>query len=306
MNTLIAAAAAVVAGLFLAVAGTLQQRAASRRPEGGTGFALVGHLVRDRMWVLGIAAAGASYGLQAVALSFGTLTLVQPLIVSELLFAVPVSVRLRGLRLRWRDWGAVGLVVAGLTVGIVAASPSGGDPVQPFGAWLPVLIGVAVLGGGGWLLTRRLQGPAKASAFAAAGAVVMGTQTALYAATIAHVRQGFWQTFTHWETYVLIVVSVAGALMIQKAFQSGPLAASAPVIDSLLPLVAIAIGVGLFGEQVRTTVLGFTGAAVGLALLIGGIVALDTSPVVRKEQRIEREEQDETAEEEEETAGPAV
>jgi hypothetical protein len=63
-----------------------------------------------------------------------------------------------------------------------------------------------------------------------------------------------------------------------------------PVMDAVLPMVSIGLGVGLFGEHVRTSALGLTGAAAGIALLIVGIVTLDTSPVVRRQQRQERQE----------------
>lgn len=294
MDLVISAVAAVVAGLCLAGAGVLQQRAAAHRPSSERmSVRLITDLVRNRTWLSGIGLAALSYGFQAVALTFGPLTLVQPLVVSELLFAVPVSVRLRGLRLRARDWAAVGLVIAGLTVGIVAADPHRGHPVQPFSTWWPALLAVAVIAGGCVAAAKVLQGPVKASAFALAGSVVMGFQSALYNTTIALLRRDLAGVFLHWETYVLVIASIAGTFLIQNAFQAGPLASSTPVIDATLPLVAVGLGVGLFDEHVRTSLFGLLGAAVGILALVGGIVALDTSPVVRKEQHIEQEERNE-------------
>jgi drug/metabolite transporter (DMT)-like permease len=291
--TIISAVAAVMAGLFLAACGVLQQRAASKRSSSERmSLRLVRALVTDRTWLAGIASAGASYGFQAVALAFGPLVLVQPLVVSELLFAVPVSVRIRGLRLRPRDWGAVGAVVVGLAVGIVAADPQQGRPLQPISSWAPALAAVAVLVGVCLLVTRFVDGPPMASAFAVAGACTMGLQSALYAATIALIKKEQLALFATWEPYALIIASLIGAFLIQNAFQSGPLAASTPVIDAILPLVAIGLGVGLFGEHIRTTFLGLAGASVGLVLVLAGIVALDTSPVVRREQRLQEQEQE--------------
>lgn len=299
MDTVISAVAAVLSGLCLATAGVLQQRSASRRPsDERMSLRLMTQLVADRTWLLGIGAAVLSYGFQAVALSFGPLTLVQPLVVSELLFAVPVSVRLRDLRLRRRDWLAVGSVVAGLAVGIVAADPRAGNPIESIVTWAPALGGIFLLVAASVVTAKRVDGPAKASAFALAGACTMGLQSALYAATLAYLRKDLWGVFLHWETYALVVASLIGMFLIQNAFQSGPLAASTPLIDSVLPLVAIALGVGLFGESIRTSWWGLFGATLGLALLIVGIIALDTSPVVRKEQRLEQEEQQQTAERE--------
>ncbi|HET7386106.1 MAG TPA: DMT family transporter [Nocardioidaceae bacterium] len=298
-SILISAFAAVLAGLAIAAGGVLQQKAASRRPSGERmSIRLMARLVADRVWLLGIGLAVVSYGFQAIALTFGPLTLVQPLIVSELLFAVPVSVRLRKLRLRPRDWGAILSVVAGLTVGIVAADPGKGNPVQPITMWAPAIGGVAVLSIACVVAARWLTGPTKSSAFALSGACTMALQSALYAATLALLRQRGWGLFLTWEPYVLVAASLAGMFLIQNAFESGPLAASTPVIDAVLPLVAIALGVGLFGEPVRTSLWGLGGAGLGIVLLLVGIVALDTSPVVRKEQRLEQKEKEETKQQE--------
>ena len=292
-STVISAVAAVLAGLFLATCGVLQQRAASKRSSSERmSLRLVRALVTDRTWLAGIASAGASYGFQAVALAFGPLVLVQPLVVSELLFAVPVSVRIRGLRLRSRDWGAVAAVVVGLAVGIVAADPQQGQPIQPITSWAPALVAVAVVVGLCLLVARVVEGPPMASAYAVAGACTMGLQSALYAATIALIKKEQLALFATWEPYALIIASLIGAFLIQNAFQSGPLAASTPVIDATLPLVAIGLGVGLFGEHIRTSLLGLAGATVGLLLVLGGIVGLDTSPVVRREQRLQEQEQE--------------
>lgn len=287
----LSAAAAILAGLCLAAGGVLQQRSASLRPsDERMSPKLLLTLAKDRTWLIGMGLAVLSYGFQAVALTYGPLTLVQPLVVSELLFSVPISMRLRNLRLRWQDWLSVGAVVAGLALGMVASHPHPGNPIQPIMVWLPALGGAFVLVSLALLVAKRVEGPPKATLFALAGAITMGMQSALYDATIAILRTQTWHVVIHWETYALILASVAGMFLIQNAFQAGPLAASTPMIDSLLPLVAIAIGVGLFHESIRTSVFGLGGAAGGLVLLLIGIVALDTSPVVLKQHRLEEEE----------------
>ncbi len=91
--------AVLAAGGGFAAGGVLQQRAASTRPESeALSLRLLLQLAHDPLWLLGIAFALVSYVLDALALSLGPLVLVQPLIVSELLFALPISVRLQGER----------------------------------------------------------------------------------------------------------------------------------------------------------------------------------------------------------------
>jgi hypothetical protein len=82
---------------------------------------------------------------------------------------------------------------------------------------------------------------------------------------------------------------------VQNAYQAGPLAASMPVMDAVLPTVAIALGVGLFKEPIRTSWWGLAGASTGLALLIIGIVALDTSGAVRRQHQVEEKEKKQAA-----------
>jgi FtsH-binding integral membrane protein len=183
-------------------------------------------------------------------------------------------------------------VVVGLAVGIVAANPKQGASVQPITTWAPALAAIAFITLVSLVVAKKTEGPVTASAFALAGAVVMGLQSALYASTIHMLQQDLWGLFAHWEPYALVIASALGAFLIQNAFQSGPLAASTPVIDATLPLVAIGLGVGIFNESVRTSTLGLLGGVVGIVMVVAGIVGLDTSPVVRKEQEIEREQRE--------------
>jgi hypothetical protein len=59
-------------------------------------------------------------------------------------------------------------------------------------------------------------------------------------------------------------------------------------MDATLPLVAIGLGVGLFAEQVNTSTMALVGEGSGIFLALVGIVALDTSPTVRRQHRLER------------------
>jgi len=287
----VSAGAAVLGGLSIASSAVLQQRAASRRPNGERfSVRLILSLFHDRGWLLGLGLSVLSYGFQALALAFGPLVLVQPLVVSELLFAIPVSVHLRGLRLGLREWVAAAAVVAGLTVGLVSASPGQGQPVQPIGRWLPALVAIGVLTAAALVTFRAARGPVRASALGFAGALVSGLQSALFAASLHLLGQRGWATFARWEPYTLIAASLLGGFLIQNAFQAGPLAASSPVVDATLPVVSIGLGVFVFGEHVNTSAAGLAGAAAGLALLVAGIVTLDTSGVVREEQQREKAE----------------
>lgn len=90
--TVLAAALALLAAVVLAVGSVAQQRSASLVPDASArGFRLVRALSRRPLWWLGIGGDLGGYVLQAAALAVGSLLLVQPLLVTSLLFALPLG-----------------------------------------------------------------------------------------------------------------------------------------------------------------------------------------------------------------------
>lgn len=284
--------AALAAGACFAVGGVVQQREASTAPQAESlSPRLLLDLARDRRWLAGIGATAGSFLFKAIALAFGPLTLVQPLVVSELLFAVPVSIRRHDLRMGAREWLGILAVGGGLALGILAASPGKGQPLPSLARWGEMLGAIAVLCVAALAVGRRLRGPARASLFALGAVAVLATQSALLAATVALFKHGVLTALTAWQPYAMAVASIAGLMLVQSAYQAGPLAASMPVMDTANPMISIAIGVAIFGESIDTAPWHLAGGAAGLVLLLVGIVVVDSSPVVRRMQREEREEQ---------------
>ncbi|MBE1533646.1 DMT family transporter [Actinomadura algeriensis] len=278
----VAILAAVLAGACFALAGVLQQRAASARPSReAMSVRLLGRLARDRTWLCGIGFAVGAYGFQMLALAFGPLALVQPLIVTELVFAIPLSVHLNRLRMGAREWFGAFAVAGGLALALVAADPRGGDKPVPLGEWLLTLaaVGAALVLA---LAASRFAGEMpRASLIALAAGLVMGTQSVLLAATVSKLEKGIVPLFTTWHTYALVIASVGGLVLIQSAFQAGPLAATMPVIDSAEPVIAVTLGILLFDEQIRVGPVWTSLSVLGIAILLTGIAVLDTSPLLQ-------------------------
>ncbi|MEV5339984.1 DMT family transporter [Streptomyces sp. NPDC052676] len=278
----IAVLASLAAGACFAMAGLLQQWAAGARPDDeALRLRLLRGLARDPLWLGGIALAVVAYGFQSLALAFGPLSLVQPLIVAELVFAVPLSARLHRMRLGPREWAGTAAVAAGLAAALGTARPHGGRPAAAsLPQWLLILGATVAVVCAALAVARRLSGPWRASATALAAGTVMGTQSVLLAATVDRLRHGPGAALAAWQTYALVLASLGGLLLIQTAFQQGPLAASMTVVDATEPVVAVSVGTLVFGESVTT---GWPLSAVtvtGLVLVGAGIVGLDSSPVV--------------------------
>lgn len=281
---------AVAAGASFAVANLVQQRSARSQSQNALSPRLILELARERTWLLGLGLVATSYGLQSVALSFGPLSLVQSIMVSEILFAAPVSARLHHQRVG--PWLCVGIaaVAVGLPLALAATSPQGGNPTASEWGWVVTIAVVALIASLGVLARRFLHGVPRASALAFSGAVVMGTQSALLKVSLVHLGEGAVAVVTAWQTYLLILASLVGGWLIQSAYRDGPLAASLPMLDAGEPTTAVLIGVLLFDERLQTGPVRLPLAVLGLVLIILGVVIVDGSPTAQRVAREERRE----------------
>src|SRR5262245_4229612 len=119
---------ALLAAVFLAIGIVVRQRATMDVPEEhGVSSVMFLTLLRRPLWWAGTAAAVAGYVFQALALAEGSLLLVQPILVSALLFALPMSARLANRRVTRGEWAWALLLTSALTVFVVLARSSTGD-----------------------------------------------------------------------------------------------------------------------------------------------------------------------------------
>src|ERR1700709_1290381 len=135
MGAGVAAAAALGSALFFALSRVLEQRGAALAPQ-NSGARLLQHLLCRPIWLAGLVAAIGTFVLQAAALASGELSRVQPLTVSGLLFALPVSVLLEKCKPCPREWGWAAVLILGLTVFLQAAERGAGPPIpDDFRMW---------------------------------------------------------------------------------------------------------------------------------------------------------------------------
>ena len=129
-------ALALAAALFFAFGTVLQQKAGLEKPTESEGAGLLVQMAKRPVWLAGIAADALGFLCQAVALAVGRLAVVQPLLVSTVVFALPLGAKLTGQKVRRIDVGAALLVVAALIAFLTIADPSGGRDDAPLGEWL--------------------------------------------------------------------------------------------------------------------------------------------------------------------------
>jgi drug/metabolite transporter (DMT)-like permease len=273
---LVAVPAAVAGAASFGLASAIQQRATKQVPTSGTlNPRLLLDLLRQPVWVLGIVTVIVGLSLQIVALAFGPLVLVQPLLVTGVLFGAVFSAVLAHRRVdHLVVLGSLGCV-AGLSAFLVLARPTGGSAQLEKDGWglvpLAVVLGVTVIVC--VAVASRASGPVQVAALATATGVLYGLTAGLMKVVTSEFRSGgFLEPFQHPVLYVVCAVGPMGFLLSQNTFQKGTLIAPALAIITIVdPLVGIAIGVSWLGERVSTSPAVLAGELISVLVLIGSV-----------------------------------
>src|SRR6266487_2030313 len=251
-----------------------QHSASVGAPKREKGWRLAVYLVRQPLWLLGGAAAVGSYVFQAVALHNGPLSVVQPVLVTELVFVLV-------LRRVWIHQDVAGAAWAAvLAVFLTAAEPTGGRPAPETAEWLSALLvfggAIAVLAAAG----RRGSPVRRAAVFAAAAALTWALEaTFLKTATDTFVASGIGGMLTRWPVYAVIAAAAIGTLLQQSALHVGPLSVSQPLLVIIDPFASIILSLWLFDERFTDSPAKIAAAAVSFAVMAVGLTVLSrTAP----------------------------
>jgi drug/metabolite transporter (DMT)-like permease len=273
--------AALGSSLLYALASVLQQRAAGEAPaDRALRLRLLVGLFGRPMWLIGILADGAGFVLQFIALDTGSLVLVQPLLVCGLLFALPLGAALTHRRLTPSEWLGSATVVAGLALFLVVAAPGPGHDRASNLAWLITgvctLVPIAVL----VAVSRSTGGAVRACLLAAAGGIFYGLAAALTKVTAEEFHAGIVHTLTTtWEPYALVITAIVSMVIVQSAFQAGPLRWSLPTLTVVDPVVSVVIGALALGERISTVGAAPALEIVGLVAMAAGVFLVARSPL---------------------------
>ena len=151
----VAAVLALIAAVAFALAATLWQRASlALGIKPGDAGALV-RLVGSGVWLLGLVAQGVGVALQAAALDRGRVAIIQPLLVTTIIWAMPLGYFLTKQVITWRHVIGAAIVVVGLAVFASVGDPAAGNDNAAASTWLAALLVVVAVCAGLMLFSRR-------------------------------------------------------------------------------------------------------------------------------------------------------
>ncbi|MBW8735877.1 MAG: DMT family transporter [Streptomyces turgidiscabies] len=273
---------AVCAACCLGLGFVLQQNAARQAPLSDfLSPRLLLDLMRMPRWLGGIGLMVAGMVLGAIALSQGEVSLVEPLLATNLLFALALARRQTKQPLGRQGWAGLALLAGGVTAFIVAGEPRGGTAVtDPWRHWLIIgtMLGLALLLTTYAKRSRLSAGPVL---LALAAGLLYGVQDALTRVSGERFSDGgLPHLLTGWQPYAVLLLGLTGLVLVQSAFETAPLRMSLPALTAAQPLAGIVCGVGFLGDRLRTDTGALAWEAAGLAAVVVGIILLGLHPAM--------------------------
>ena len=290
---------ALLAAFLFAASASLEQHAAHdlavrsvagpAAPSGRVGavvdmWRVFRRLVRQRLWLLGWTADMSGFAVQTIALHLGSVAIVQPILVTQLLFALPMAAAWQRSWPGGRDWlsgvAVCGGLVLFLAVSGVASLTSTADRSRL--AWVCICAAVTVallvlvslrlpL-----LLRSTLLAMAAGICFAVSAAMIkLVTDDLLYVGVVATARD--------WPGYVLAASTLFGLLLEQGALATGSLPTAVATMSITDPVCSYLIGVLAFGVPAPSEPGDLAGLCVAGVLITVGAVGLTRSPIVRRD-----------------------
>jgi hypothetical protein len=264
---------ALGAAALFAVGAVAQQQAAAANVGSG-GLALLRRLLVTPRWLAASCGNLVGYGLQAGALAAGSLLVVQPILVTTLVFALPLGARWNRRPIARRDVLWAGALCVALAVFLLAGRPEAESGIASFRSWLPVLLIGGVVVVVATAIGAASHGVRRALAYAIVAGTSVGFASALTKTIVSVLGDGVLGIFGRWELYLLVASAALGVFAQQLAFQAGSLEVSFPATMVLDPVVSVLVGIVALHERVRAD--GATWLLVGgsVAVLVAGTLAL--------------------------------
>jgi hypothetical protein len=274
--TVLAVLCALVCAAANGAVSVLQRSAALGASATGERRGRLG-VLRSRAWWAGSAALILAGAAQASALGLGTLSLVQPLLASELLFALLIGGAVFRQGPGRATWAAFTLLAVGLALFLVATDPrpAGGSP--PASRWAVVGLAVAVAVLAFLAAARTVHGAPRAVLLGCATATGFATTAALIKETVSRgAASGAAELWRDWPLYTLAAMGGVSFLLLQATLRAGTLRVSQPALTLVDAAVSLMLGRALFDEHLT---LGWRAvpAVAGCALIVVGVVGLARS-----------------------------
>lgn len=245
---------AILAAIFFALAATLWQRASlALGVEAGGPQALL-RLLGSGVWLLGLVAQVAGVVLQAAALDRGRVAIIQPLLVTTIIWAMPLGYFLTNQVITRRHIFGAGIVVAGLVVFASVGDPAAGVDDAPTSTWLSAFLILGAICAGLLLFAGRGGPGAKAAVLGAMAGILYGISATLMKPVMENLNDaGVGGVLESWEFWVMAGAGLIGFYIQQLSLATGRLVASVASVSVVNPVISVLLGALVLQERLDKT-----------------------------------------------------
>ena len=267
----LAALLAIVAAFFFALAATLWQKAALsltdvsfRHPKS---FVV---LLTRWLWLLGLVVQLVGVALQAAALDRGRVSIIQPLLVTSVIWALPLGYYMTGQVITRRLVIGAGVIVAGLAIFASFGDPAAGVDDAPASDWIASILVIGAICAALLLFANRGNLTARAATLGTIAGVLYGLSATLMKPVVESLHTvGVSGVLGGWEFWVMTIAGLIGFLFQQLSLSTGRLVPSVATVSVTNPVVSVLLGALVLQEQLDTdpawsAVLGIGGLALAL------------------------------------------
>jgi drug/metabolite transporter (DMT)-like permease len=273
-----AAFLAALSAVLFALAATLQQRGQFSLARGGKPVSGVKELLRllaVPVWLLGTLVLFVGYATQGAALDRGKLVVVQPLLVTTIVWALPLGHWLTGQTVVRRQVVGAAIVVIGLAMFILVGSPDAGVDNATARAYViaAVAITAVVVALLAWL--RSKQAPAlRAAVLGVCAGLYFGLSATFTKPVINDLHVSVAQAVGDWRTWALLGFGLVAFIIQQMSLATGQLAPAMAAVSVSNPAVSVILGIALFEEKLTRPGWHVLVAAAALIASLAGAVII--------------------------------
>jgi drug/metabolite transporter (DMT)-like permease len=275
----LAAVLAILAAVSFAFASTLWQRASMASGiEAGDGKGFL-RLLTNWVWLLGLVAQIVGVLLQAAALDRGRVAIIQPLLVTTIIWALPLGYFLTHQTIARRHILGAAIIVIGLAIFGIFGDPAGGLDDAPTSDWISAYLVIAAVCVGILLIGRRGGMSAKAAIYGTVAGILYGVAAVLMKPVVERLHaDGVEQVLANWQLWVMAATGIGGFYLQQISLSVGRLAASVATTSVANPVVSVLLGVLVLQERLDRTPPWHAVVAIGaLAVaLLGAVIIAST------------------------------
>jgi hypothetical protein len=272
--TVLAVTLALLSAATFAISTSVQHQAAEKAPESARStLALLGYLVRRPLWLLGQVLATCAFALHASALHAGPIAVVQPIVVSGIVWAVPARAAISRRRPSSTELRAVLVTAVGLAVFLVASDPTAGRRAE-LGNGTLVLAGLGVaVAIAADITSSRVQEPRRKAFFlGVVGGVLFGLVAGFLKMALQELNDGGLDAMLMaWPTYGVLLAGAGGVLTNQRAYRTAGLSASMPALNIVNGMTSLLFGFTVFSEVPRHSPLFLLIEVAALACMAAGL-----------------------------------